>query len=151
MPARMNGHRRLARQIKSLSKRREHVAGLEHNDVAIPESRPSRSQTATFQNLIALESPVVVKIPGSVVVVFELMAYGQDHNLGGIPDLVQRNVASAPKGDQQLPKEWAVTGLSVNERRAAQASFDGVPNHVNRQLRRVEVLYGLGAIEKEVE
>ena len=91
------------------------------------------------------------KPASSVVVVFELMAYCQGSHVGGILDLVQRNVASASEGDQHLTKERAVAGLSVNERRAAQASLHGVPNRVNRQLRRSEVLYGLGAIEQEVE
>lgn len=73
--------------------------------------------------------------PSSVVVVFDLMTHGQDRHVSCILDLVQRYIAGATQRNQQLAQERAVTGLAVDERHPAEASLDGVPDRVNRQLR----------------
>ena len=56
----------------------------------------------------------------SVVVVFELMADGDDDDVARAFDLEQRDVAQMSEGDDQLAQERALRGLSAGERRCLQ-------------------------------
>jgi hypothetical protein len=87
----------------------------------------------------------------SVVIVLAPMANGHDvHRRPGF-DLVQHDIAGPAKRHDQFAHERALPDLAIDERGAAQMTLDEGSEVVDRRLRCLEVLDGLGPIEQEVE
>lgn len=56
-----------------------------------------------------------------MVVVFELVPDGQHVHPAGVGDLEERNITLGAERNQQLAQEWALGGLAVDDRGAAEA------------------------------
>jgi hypothetical protein len=81
-------------------------------DPALPAISPDSSPNSS-PNQCSAEP---VSTPGSVVVVFELVAHGQDRHCRRLLDLEQRYVAALAEWDEQLAQERIVVGLAIDER-----------------------------------
>ena len=84
---------------------------------------------------------------GSVVVILELVAHGEDGHRRSVFDLEQRHIAAATEGNEQFTQKRVVLGLAVDERRALQA-LHCASDRRQRPLGEVEVLGLRGAIEQ---
>lgn len=87
----------------------------------------------------------------SVIVLFALMPYRQDHDLRSADDLEQRDIPCAAERNDQLPLRRVTGGLAKAEWRHGQPVLRGRSDRVDRGLRVIKVFTCLGAVEQEIK
>jgi hypothetical protein len=81
-----------------------------------------------------------------VIVLFPLMPHGEDDDLGGADDLVQRHTAGVAERNDQLALRRVRGGLWKTERRDREPMHGRRTDGLQGFLGTVQVLVGLGAV-----